>query len=94
MAGASPVRNEEVGPIGRDQIKQTLLKILQFFLIKSTEVIENFIQMIKIIGLFFFFFFETRSCYVGQASLELTILLPQQLSKFWDYKLVPLYLTR
>jgi hypothetical protein len=56
MAGASPVRNEEVGPIGRDQIKQTLLKILQFFLIKSTEVIENFIQMIKIIGLFFFFF--------------------------------------
>jgi hypothetical protein len=38
----------------------------------------------------FILFFETRSCYVVQAGLELAVLLPQT-SECWEFRHVPPY---
>lgn len=52
--------------------------VLEMVLENSETVSDTFLNVFKIASLSFFIFFsETVSCYISQAGLEVTILLPQ-----------------
>jgi hypothetical protein len=56
-------------------------------------VLENrLLKLMNFVLLFWFLFFNIGSCFVAQADLKVTILLPQP-AECWDYKHAPLRLT-